>query len=38
MIGGQLSNNTTITNMTQSISLYLSNTSFSTESIKKDFR
>lgn len=35
MIGGQLSNNTTITNMTQSISLYLSNTSFSTESIKK---
>jgi len=35
MIGGQLSNNTTITNMTQAISLYLSNTSFSTESIKK---
>lgn len=35
MIGGQLSNNTTITNMTQSISLYISNTSFSTESIKK---
>lgn len=35
MIGGQLSNNTTIANMTQAISLYLSNTSFSTESIKK---
>lgn len=35
MIGGQLSNNTTITNMTQAISLYLSNTSFSTEYIKQ---
>lgn len=35
MIGGQLSNNTTIANMAQSISLYISNTSFSTESIKK---
>jgi len=35
MIGGQLSNNTTIANMTQAISLYLSHTSFSTESIKK---
>lgn len=35
MIGGQLSNNTTITNMTQTISLYLSNTSFSTESINE---
>lgn len=34
MIGGQLSNNTTITNMTQAISIYLSNTSFSTESVK----
>ena len=35
MIGGQLSNNTTITNMTQSISLYLNNTSFSTDAIKQ---
>lgn len=35
MIGGQLSNNTTLSNMTQTISLYLSNTSFSTESIKR---
>lgn len=35
MIGGQLSNNTTIANMTQAISLYISNTSFSTESIKE---
>lgn len=35
MIGGQLSKNTTITNMTQAISLYLSNTSFSTDYIKK---
>lgn len=34
MIGGQLSNNTTITNMTQAITIYLSNTSFSTESVK----
>jgi predicted PurR-regulated permease PerM len=33
MIGGQLSNNTTITNMAQHISLYLSNNSFSTNSI-----
>jgi len=35
MIGGQLSHNTTITNMTQSISLYLSSSSFSSESINK---
>lgn len=35
MIGGQLSKNTTIINMTQAISTYLSATSFSTESIKK---
>lgn len=35
MIGGQLSNNTTITNMTQTISLYLSTTSFSTETINE---
>ena len=35
MIGGQLSKNTTLTNMTQSISLYLSHTSFSTDSIRK---
>lgn len=34
MIGGQLSNNTTIANMAQAISIYLSNTSFSTESVK----
>ncbi|MVX66003.1 AI-2E family transporter [Clostridium chromiireducens] len=34
MIGGQLSNNTTITNMAQHISLYLSNNSFSTDSIR----
>ncbi|EKQ57129.1 MULTISPECIES: AI-2E family transporter [unclassified Clostridium] len=34
MIGGQLSNNTTISNMTQHISSYISNNSFSTESIK----
>jgi len=35
MIGGQLSNNTTITNMTQSISLYISHTQFSTDAIKQ---
>lgn len=35
MIGGQLSKNTTITNMTQAISTYLSATSFSTDAIKK---
>ncbi|NRY05356.1 putative PurR-regulated permease PerM [Clostridium beijerinckii] len=34
MIGGQISNNTTIINMTQHISLYLKSNSFSTESIK----
>jgi len=34
MIGGQLSNNTTITNMAQHISLYLSTNSFSTNSIR----
>lgn len=34
MIGGQISNNTTIANMTQRISIYLSSNSFSTESIK----
>lgn len=34
MIGGQLSNNTTIANMAQTISIYLNNTSFSTESVK----
>ncbi len=35
MIGGQLSNNITITNMTQTIFQYLSHTSFSTESITR---
>jgi predicted PurR-regulated permease PerM len=35
MIGGQISNNTTIAIMTQHISLYLSNNSFSTDSIKQ---
>lgn len=35
MIGGQLSNNTTITNMTQDISSYLNNSSFSTKSIQE---
>lgn len=35
MIGGQLSNNITITNITHSISLYVSNTSFSTDTIKQ---
>jgi predicted PurR-regulated permease PerM len=35
MIGGELSNNTTITNMTQSISIYLSSASFSTDRIKE---
>ncbi len=35
MIGGQLSNNTTIINMTQDISSYLSSNSFSTTSIKE---
>lgn len=34
MIGGQLSNNTTVANMAQAISIYLSNTTFSTESVK----
>ena len=34
MVGGQLSNNTTITNMAQHISEYASNNSFSTSSIK----
>ncbi len=34
MIGGQISNNTTIINITQHISLYLKSNSFSTESIK----
>lgn len=35
MIGGQISNNTTILNMTQHISSYVSSTSFSTTSIKE---
>lgn len=35
MIGGQISNNTTISNMTQHISSYISNNSFSTTSIKE---
>jgi predicted PurR-regulated permease PerM len=35
MIGGQISKNTTIANITQSISIYINNASFSTESIKK---
>lgn len=35
MIGGQLSNNTTLTNITQHIGLYISNTSFSPSSIKE---
>jgi predicted PurR-regulated permease PerM len=35
MIGGQLSNNTTLTNITQHIGLYISNTSFSPNSIKE---
>ncbi|WP_315066966.1 AI-2E family transporter [uncultured Clostridium sp.] len=35
MIGGQISNNTTISNMTQHISSYVSSTSFSTTSIKE---
>ncbi|MFT8350293.1 AI-2E family transporter [Clostridium saccharoperbutylacetonicum] len=35
MIGGQLSNNTTLTNITQHIGLYISNTSFSPKSIKE---
>jgi Predicted permease len=35
MIGGQISKNTTIANITQSISMYINNASFSTESIKK---
>ncbi|MBE6090567.1 MAG: AI-2E family transporter [Clostridium beijerinckii] len=35
MIGGQISNNTTIINITQHISLYLKSNSFSTESIKR---
>lgn len=34
MVGGQLSNNTTITYMTQHISSYITSNSFSTESIK----
>lgn len=34
MVGGQLSNNTTITNMAQHISSYISNNSLSTESIE----
>ena len=35
MIGGQLSKNITITNMTQAISAYINNASFSTDYIKK---
>lgn len=35
MIGGQISKNTTIANITQYISMYINNASFSTESIKK---
>lgn len=35
MIGGQISNNTTISNMTQHISSYVSSNSFSTTSIKE---
>jgi predicted PurR-regulated permease PerM len=35
MIGGQLSKNTTIINMTQQISTYISNTSFSTDYVQK---
>lgn len=35
MIGGQISKNTTIANIAQSISIYINNTSFSTESIKQ---